>query len=166
MRTVKSRPSRARGLKHLFSSPILLFQRSRPSRARGLKHAVPRPIEWIIGSRPSRARGLKLFKCELRTLIIVAPLTGARIETPRNCGSKLEAVSRPSRARGLKRTPHRRRRHGARVAPLTGARIETARTRSILGSHLVAPLTGARIETRHAHRTPRLACRAPHGRAD
>jgi len=54
-----SRPSRARGLKHVI---ILLPKKpgeSRPSRARGLK---PRDVDILLarsGSRPSRARGLK-----------------------------------------------------------------------------------------------------------
>ena len=77
----------------------------------------------------------------------VAPLAGARIETPSMNSTITAVVSLPSRERELKRsssdlgvTPHN-------VAPLAGARIETAGRwcRSPLSS--VAPLAGARIET-------------------
>ena len=57
-------------------------------------------------------------------------------------------MSRPSRARGLKRTPPPRSGRPAAVAPLAGAWIETDR-RHIrhYGNGNVAPLAGAWIET-------------------
>ena len=57
----------------------------------------------------------------------VAPLAGAWIETnaAQNTAS-INAKSRPSRARGLKRPWSQSHQHRAHVAPLAGAWIETA----------------------------------------
>ncbi len=77
---------------------------SHPSRVRGLKHHFLSPLHHRLLSHPSRVRGLKLvimyaFKWGKK----VAPLAGAWIET-----EVLEAinwiipVSHPSRVRGLK----------------------------------------------------------------
>src|SRR5437899_2794137 len=62
--------------------------------------------------------------------VLVAPFTGARIET---------ALPRTSRA-------------ARRVAPFTGARIETTTFAASGGRAPVAPFTGARIETRTSPR--------------
>ena len=189
---MKSRPSRARGLKHLRKCRKPITDKSRPSRARGLKPApchrrarhhrvAPFTGAWIETdfdplfesyadkSRPSRARGLK-----------PALPRGDRRD---------QRGSRPSRARGLKH--HLRPRSGRprRVAPFTGAWIETparpprAASRSSRPSrarglklheprvgceeHRVAPFTGAWIETRSlsSARAP-LRGRAHHGRVD
>jgi len=99
----------------------------------------------------------------------VAPLAGARIETPYCGASRRASASRPSRRgadRNSARNGHqpqpvcRPSRRGADrncialtrtprrlVAPLAGARIETAINRLGPQSGRVAPLAGARIET-------------------
>ena len=56
----RSRPSRARGLKHALLTPTLAMSCSRPSRARGLKLNEGPYKRREDSSRPSRARGLKL----------------------------------------------------------------------------------------------------------
>ena len=99
---------------------------SRPSRARGLKRSEPMENGWNAKSRPSRARGLKRdgrrthaefggvaplagawietsFGAAVQTSHRVAPLAGAWIETPSTAASRPRWMSRPSRARGLKR---------------------------------------------------------------
>ncbi len=98
-----SRPSRARGLKQaevepshqrLFVAPFTgawietrvrqcryCEGESRPSRARGLKLVRPVRLCAPDRSRPSRARGLKLAIRQLAGLPLVAPFTGAWIET-------------------------------------------------------------------------------------
>src|SRR5258707_1782 len=121
-------------------------------------------------SLPSRERGSKLpyLQC-LRCAAIVAPFTGAWIETLA-LGAELHAVvSLPSRERGSKPDPERKRRKLWTVAPFTGAWIETITAawhsvssagRSLHGSvdrnitttvgltyDNVAPFTGAWIET-------------------
>ena len=56
----------------------------------------------------------------------VAPFTGAWIETsPRPSRSPRHALSRPSRARGLKQTVIAQQAYNNYVAPFTGAWIET-----------------------------------------
>jgi len=58
---------------------------SRPSRARGLKHLDALSTFFHLLSRPSRARGLKHVMSEVTvTVEIVAPFTGAWIETARS----------------------------------------------------------------------------------
>ena len=98
-------------------------------------------------SRPSRARGLKHGGvCDLVDVHVVAPFTGAWIETCRRRRWRSRRRSRPSRARGLKlggvsyqgMTP---------VAPFTGAWIETCRRGRQNRGACVAPFTGAWIET-------------------
>ena len=78
----------------------------------------------------------------------VAPLAGAWIETwLKNTLIIAALVSRPSRARGLKRAYGDRLSIKANVAPLAGAWIETITIDKKKESHLVAPLAGAWIET-------------------
>ena len=80
---------------------------------------------------------------------------------------KLDGMSRPTRARGLKRPGRRRRRRRARVAPHTGAWIETLQDACQRSVNAVAPHTGAWIETPAlAIARPTVRCRAPHGRVD
>ena len=78
----KSRPMRARGLKHLVTYIVLILCRSRPMRARGLKLDEGDGGNVTAQSRPMRARGLKLdnpyIKGEEET---VAPHAGAWVET-------------------------------------------------------------------------------------
>ena len=126
----KSRPTRARGLKHcsktVYSSscPVAPHagawietssQRvdhhdhgeSRPTRARGLKHDCL-PVGGSIGkSRPTRARGLKhVFTKAFKKQLQVAPHAGAWIETGLFAVSIQPGQwSRPTRARGLKPQP-------------------------------------------------------------
>ena len=97
---------RARGLKPPISAASTRQLRSRPVRARGLKHRImlstqlagyvaPRAGAWletvcavtqrglIAGSRPVRARGLKLLAPEVVCVNAhVAPRAGAWLETP------------------------------------------------------------------------------------
>ena len=77
-------------------------------------------------SHPSRVRGLKpyLFILSIK-VIIVAPITGAWIET------------------WLYKRTHDKR----YVAPITGAWIETPCKENLVRCYLVAPITGAWIET-------------------
>jgi len=78
--------------------------KSRPARARGLKHASLRLLIVTTRSRPARARGLK-HKAVYHHCpgCIVAPRAGAWIETTAGIipGSYFD-LSRPARARGLK----------------------------------------------------------------
>jgi len=59
-------------------------------------------------------------------------------------------VSRPARARGLKRTHRYERVHPAHVAPRAGAWIETQVPPWLRPAHYVAPRAGAWIETTDA----------------
>ena len=56
---LRSRPSRARGLKRLCGRAGWRARGSRPSRARGLKLQRGDLAGDVVQSRPSRARGLK-----------------------------------------------------------------------------------------------------------
>jgi len=79
----------------------------------------------------------------------VAPFTGAWIETRNSTRLPEGWMSRPSRARGLKRAgfgPLTR----VVVAPFTGAWIETGCVTSATAYTEVAPFTGAWIETLHS----------------
>ena len=112
-----SLPARERGSKLFEVFTAVVYSMSLPARERGSK---PRPR----------------LQPELR---LVAPRTGARIETTRlGCA-----------------------RHVLRVAPRTGARIETCRLRRVLRMTPVAPRTGARIETPKSARSHLDPCVAP-----
>ena len=166
-----SRPSRARGLKHVglvcrhllavvapFAGAWIetlatrgksLLTASRPSRARGLKLDHRILEAKVLRSRPSRARGLKQNRLEGRGGGDgVAPFAGAWIETqPRGTRLTERPRSRPSRARGLKHKPAKE--------PLRRRRSRPSRARGL--KHLspyrtpqppaVAPFAGAWIET-------------------
>jgi len=81
-RPLESRPSRARGLKRVFTIAEDRLPASRPSRARGLKLRAVFEIAGVLKSRPSRARGLKLSNIPVGVWgYMVAPFTGAWIET-------------------------------------------------------------------------------------
>ena len=164
---------------------------SRPSRARGLKLAAPvatgaiRKVAPFTGAwietpvalislpngfvAPFTGAWIETRPCRWRRhRDRVAPFTGAWIETPRNSGWLLAlAASRPSRARGLKRSPRSAPRCPCRVAPFTGAWIETPTRSGSPATQDVAPFTGAWIETPEAG-TCRQRCgrRALHGRVD
>ncbi len=100
-----SRPSWARGLKHLKIALGFRHQTSRPSWARGLKLTIRGMGKRGIQSRPSWARGLKhyLMRCGDGG-DDVASLVGAWIETRLVAvGRSDKIMSRPSWARGLKR---------------------------------------------------------------
>ena len=100
--------------------------RSRPTRARGLKLAESPASPDALGSRPTRARGLKQYQApQRRRPDGVAPHAGARIETTVPPSLRAAVSSRPTRARGLKHVEHRRDGIRAGVAPHAGARIET-----------------------------------------
>jgi len=99
-------------------------------------------------SRPSRARGLKLGQpINLGARIVVAPFTGAWIETANRLAVSRYCSSRPSRARGLKLRRHASPPPLLLVAPFTGAWIETFAARPDFFGLPVAPFTGAWIET-------------------
>jgi len=76
-------------------------------------------------------------------------------------------MSRPARARGLKRQKSRRGRRGCPVAPRAGAWIETSFTKKKSAGLPVAPRAGAWIETYiSALRLFSFSGRAPRGRVD
>ena len=118
----------------------------------------------------------------------VAPLAGAWIETDKVYSSKVFTLSRPSRARGLKRLAansaairrevaplagawietcaSRHRQPSSRVAPLAGAWIETIHAPGAMAPGEVAPLAGAWIETSRSSKAVKESRRAPRGRVD
>ena len=121
---------------------------SHPSRVRGLKHpshfSVHRPVE----SHPSRVRGLKHFSLTLPAhSSIVAPLTGAWIETPKLVKLCPQFESHPSRVRGLKQyvTKYITKSDGSHPSRVRG--LKQAIRQNFIKLVLVAPLTGAWIET-------------------
>ena len=76
---------------------------SRPSRARGLKHLkkVSKHKEVIVA--PFAGAWIETVGIDRgRPIDDVAPFAGAWIETCAGCGTKYNGMSRPSRARGLK----------------------------------------------------------------
>ena len=77
---------------------------SHPSRVRGLKPTPYSLIDRVCRSHPSRVRGLKQdLGLQRHELVLVAPFTGAWIETIKNNGDIAEfRKSHPSRVRGLK----------------------------------------------------------------
>ena len=81
----------------------------------------------------------------------VAPLAGAWIETIANGDAPTCAVSRPSRARGLKLAIFAETAY-LLVAPLAGAWIETRDGSHTMLNRTVAPLAGAWIETSRSNR--------------
>ena len=81
---------------------------------------------------------------------LVAPLTGAWIETHWTMTQLIGFRSPPSRGRGSKLEGGTQQRTITAVAPLTGAWIETSAACRHDPKGLVAPLTGAWIETRIA----------------
>ena len=98
-----SHPSRVRGLKLPGKLNSFHFCSSHPSRVRGLKHA-PSAVRLAVNlSHPSRVRGLKLIRRKTAVICgIVAPFTGAWIETLGGAYSGGCGRSHPSRVRGLK----------------------------------------------------------------
>ena len=125
-RVVKSRPSRARGLKREYYPQTHLHYPVAPFTGAWIETLVlsvlsntlkvaPFTGAWIETfsaskspnslpvSRPSRARGLKHKKAgSYLPRLFVAPFTGAWIETSSLKSAKYLNPSRPSRARGLK----------------------------------------------------------------
>ena len=79
--------------------------------------------------------------------MLVAPFTGAWIETVQLRCVKLSPVSHPLRVRGLKRRMVYEKPSKAYVAPFTGAWIETYNNNRRYKVREVAPFTGAWIET-------------------
>ena len=125
-----SRPTRARGLKHTSSPFTTPFRRSRPTRARGLKLApvsthtssssvAPHAGAWIETSQVTASP----------SKLSVAPHAGAWIETKEElqAGDAI-TMSRPTRARGLKRMKLQEYSDKLVVAPHAGAWIETDKT--------------------------------------
>ena len=96
---------------------------------------------------------------------MVAPHTGAWIETSRVDSPMQVRQSHPTRVRGLK--PN----YAAftaltMVAPHTGAWIETSSLQYVLRVSGVAPHTGAWIETNANEYKTIPICRTPHGCVD
>ena len=76
---------------------------SHPSRVRGLKHSSTPLAGEQVQSHPSRVRGLKhASHVEGEHEDVVAPLTGAWIETTTTKQPSEIPLSHPSRVRGLK----------------------------------------------------------------
>jgi len=99
----------------------MLFM-SRPARARGLKPKEACNVDCTGGSRPARARGLKLRVIHrYGQPFEVAPRAGAWIETLKPEEPPMKDVSRPARARGLKRL------HSAKRAAMRRSRPARAR---------------------------------------
>ena len=168
-----SPPSRGRGSKRRVASASSAATRSPPSRGRGSKHPHRRrELRRQSGRPPHGGADRNMLGRSGVGQTVVAPLTGARIETLRR------APQIAAGARG--RPPHGGADRNAiaagawldrlGVAPLTGARIETpsrqadrrrdawsppsrgrgskpATIGDIAAPSVVAPLTGARIET-------------------
>jgi len=144
-----SRPSRARGLKQYSYSHETISIRVAPLAGAWIETLKIHSLRSVKMSRPSRARGLKQQVIKALQLVPVAPLAGAWIETGKNfsiraflavaplAGAWIETyvlhlsstavLSRPSRARGLKRPWRALQRLGTNVAPLAGAWIETSK---------------------------------------
>ena len=99
-------------------------------------------------SLPSRGRGSKHLTRPGASDQVVAPFTGARIETPRSQRSAANPVAPFTGARI--ETRHAASTPRPAVAPFTGARIETSWRQPLERAH-VAPFTGARIETSQCH---------------
>ena len=73
-----------------------MLEQSRPTRARGLKHLNRRMTVKRPSSRPTRARGLKHPENLTRTIPdIVAPHAGAWIETRVLCLSRRQLAVAP-----------------------------------------------------------------------
>ena len=121
---------------------------SPPSRGRGLKRIGDKDTADFIKSPPSRGRGLKQSRLSPRVrCLMVAPFTGAWIETVRSRYGTKAHRSPPSRGRGLKPMSVRRLAGAFKVAPFTGAWIETQLSIRWQVYRRVAPFTGAWIET-------------------
>ena len=101
----RSRPSRARGLKQQQEPQMLFARMSRPSRARGLKHSAS-PQGARLRVAPLAGAWIETHAgFNPREIAAVAPLAGAWIETTNRRGCLCRIIwSRPSRARGLKRS--------------------------------------------------------------
>ena len=138
---------------------------SPPARGRGSK-LQPRVQGAARRRRPlhggvDRNTGLATRYADVN---LVAPCTGAWIETRRPRSSAGAALSPPARGRGSKLLKPAATRPGLIVAPCTGAWIETASTSGTSPAPSVAPCTGAWIET--SWRTPsmvRAGGRPPRG---
>ena len=119
-----SHPSRVRGLKPFGVKRACCMSMSHPSRVRGLKLEISyhRPEH---GRRTLHGCGLKLGVHLHPNGVLVAPFTGAWIETAQGCEKN----------------------DGNNVAPFTGAWIETRPGPWRSWSGCRAPFTGAWIET-------------------
>ena len=164
---VKSRPSRARGLKGLAARRGRAPTSSRPSRARGLKVRLRTLVVCIMKSRPSRARGLKVpERVDLFAAGDVAPLAGAWIESAVTGLTTSNGTSRPSRARGLKGRPCTRHTSSKRSRP-SRARGLKARQGENLGRRNASRPSRARgLKGRYACAVLMAYGRAPRGRVD
>ncbi len=167
-----------------------LSRRSLPARERGSKQRRNRDRDAGADRSPHGSAD-RNGRCGVgkRTNRVIAPRTGARIETTCAAPGRLVRRSLPARERGsrlasgrrdVKRKTHRSP-HGSAdrnrrlsvsrsvlaIAPRTGARIETSAVAGKHGTPCIAPRTGARIETTDPW-SPAIASyhRSPHGSAD
>ena len=171
LRRLESPPTRGRGLKRSTRQPPNAERvASPPTRGRGLKQRAGHRVVQGAVSPPTRGRGLKLVNLAFYAVrYVVAPYTGARIET---CSSRLEPpsgpspptrgrglkpvsahalrrgyVSPPTRGRGLKLPSPRNRVRPVLSPPTRGRGLKQVREVDMSGLPEVAPYTGARIET-------------------
>ena len=155
----QSLPSRERELKPHAAAGRCHHAASLPSRERELKLYKDANYDSNSVSLPSRERELKLIRNCVRTLIRkVAPLAGARIETPSWKAHGMRSNVAPLAGARIETCDTRSQMVIRWVAPLAGARIETSSATAIFSAATVAPLAGARIETRDDQLA---ACRVP-----
>ena len=124
---LSSPPARGRGLKHLSVISLLTYRMSPPARGRGLKHCA--------------------FYLESQSWI-VAPRTGAWIETFLKTIKNITARSPPARGRGLKPEESVRCYERKESPPARGRGLKLTDTDgNTVATRPVAPRTGAWIET-------------------
>ena len=103
----------------------LRSKQSPPIRGRGLKPSICFAINTGSMSPPIRGRGLKRARNAIVETALVAPHTGAWIETLFIIPLKPLSMSPPIRGRGLKLDKQEKDEYWRWVAPHTGAWIET-----------------------------------------
>ena len=162
---LKSHPTRVRGLKPVNAHAIILHSVSHPTRVRGLKLLTCLPILWQLVA-PHTGAWIETIHAPTSSLpLTVAPHTGAWIETANApLGIRLMR-SHPTRVRGLKlyidtETFSKEPSHPTRVRGLK------PRSQSNTAPINVAPHTGAWIETCHPKMHPSHRRRTPHGCVD
>ena len=145
--TKRSLPSRERGLKQKMARLVTVPRLSLPSRERGLKLNLHRERCGCDKSLPSRERGLKQRVDDGKAKAkAVAPLAGARIETPSQTMRSISHSSLPSRERGLKQLRAVQWHSLSPSLPSRERGLKLSSASSTIIEKAVAPLAGARIE--------------------